>query len=61
MRTKDSAWRKHDPMALRRLRQRKGVVNVREPGPDEHAICRLNVQFKSDALEGAHHIEARLS
>ena len=61
MRAKDSAWRKHNAFALRRLRQRKGVLNVRESGPDEHAVYRLNVQFQSDALEGAHHVEARFS
>ena len=29
--------------------------------PNEHAVCRLREQFKSDAFEGAHDIDARLA
>jgi hypothetical protein len=49
MGTEDRARREHDAVALRRLRQCQRVVDMREARPDEHAVCRLREQLKSDA------------
>ena len=61
MRTEHRARREHDAVALRRLRQGQRVVNMREARPNEHAVCRLREQFKSDAFEGAFDIDVRLA
>src|SRR5437899_10988680 len=61
MRTKNSARREHDAIALRSFRQCEGILNMRKSCPNEHAVRRLHKQCQADALESARNIKARFA
>ena len=61
MRAEDGARCKHDSVALRCLRERKRVLDVREARPHKHSVCGFDEQLHAEAIKCAHHVEARLA
>ena len=54
MRSEHRSWRKYNAVALCRLSQGERILDLREPCPDEHAVCGFGKQLKPDARSKAH-------
>ena len=61
MRAKDGARREKDVVLPRAMSQRKRIVDLGQPRPDEHPVRWLDKRFEPDPLEAARNLDARFA